>query len=443
MKLTVDERFARPFASEDEIEAVMPEIAAAAAKVFARSGEGAEMLGWLDLPENYDRAEYARLKEAARRIRSDSEVLIVIGIGGSYLGSRTVIEFLKSPRYNELKKDTPSVYFSGDNLSGSDLDELLSLIEGRDFSVNVISKSGTTTEPAVAFRIFRAELEKRYGAEGAASRIYVTTDARKGTLKAFADRAGYETFTVPDSVGGRFSVLTSVGLLPIAVAGIDTDALLAGAACAMRELAVPGSANPAFRYAALRNLFYRKGRKMEILAGYEPFQLMLNEWWKQLFGESEGKDGKGLYPSSVVFTTDLHSLGQYVQSGERIMFETVLTVDSPCSTAAVPYDPADIDGLNFLAGAPLDAVNKAAMQGTLVAHADGGVPNIVLRLAERSEEALGELIYFFEFSCAVSGYTLGVNPFNQPGVEVYKRNMFSLLGKPGYEDPTGRLAKII
>ena len=439
MSLKIDEKYVLPFISKEEIESIMPEIFDAGQLVSNRNGAGSEMLGWLDLPISYDLEEYKRIKKAANKIRSSSDVFIVIGIGGSYLGSRAVIEFLKSPRYNEIRKNSPAVYFSGDNISGYDLDELFALIEGKDFSINVISKSGTTTEPAIAFRLFRAELEKRYGVDGARERIYVTTDKSRGTLKAFADKAGYETFTVPDAVGGRYSVLTSVGLLPIAVSGIDTDELMKGAAEAMRELSVPSVFNPAYRYAAIRNILYRRGKSIEILVGYEPYQLMLNEWWKQLFGESEGKDGKGLYPSSVIFTTDLHSLGQYIQSGMRTMFETVLSVEEASSNRSVPGDDANIDGLNFLAGVSLDTVNKTAMNGTLLAHVDGGVPNIVLRLESRSERSLGYLIYFFELSCAISGYVLGVNPFNQPGVEAYKKNMFALLGKPGYEDMTEAL----
>ncbi len=444
MSFSFSKKYVSSFLTDEEVFAYRDQIRAAHRALHEKTGAGADYTGWIDLPIDYDKEEFARIKDAAKRIQAHSDLLIVIGIGGSYLGARAVIEAVKSQNYNALRKDTPAIYFSGNSISATALRELMSLCEDRDFSVNVISKSGTTTEPAIAFRVFRKMLIEKYGKEGAKERIFVTTDKVKGTLKHLADEEGYETFVVPDDVGGRYSVLTAVGLLPIAAAGIDIDALMAGAAAA-REAFLNDDMleNDCYQYVAIRNALYQKGKKTELFASYEPNFTMMNEWLKQLFGESEGKDGKGLYPSSVVFTTDLHSLGQYVQSGERIMFETVLTVDSPCSTAAVPYDPADIDGLNFLAGAPLDAVNKAAMQGTLVAHADGGVPNIVLRLAERSEEALGELIYFFEFSCAVSGYTLGVNPFNQPGVEVYKRNMFSLLGKPGYEDPTGRLAKII
>ena len=368
-------------------------------------------------------------------------MFIVIGIGGSYLGSRAVIEFLRSPRYNQLKKDTPEIYFSGCNISSSDLGELLELCEGKDVCINVISKSGTTTEPAVAFRVFRSLLEKKYGKEGAAERIFVTTDRARGTLKAFADRAGYETFVVPDDVGGRYSVLSAVGLLPIAVSGIDIDELMGGAADAMRELTSPDiDRNPAYKYAAMRNILYRKGKKLEILVGYEPYMLMFNEWWKQLFGESEGKDGRGLYPASVIFSTDLHSLGQFIQDGTRTMFETVISFEDPGDAVTIPDDPENIDGLGFLSGKPLTYVNDTAMKGTLLAHVDGDVPNILLTLRDRSARSLGYMIYFFELACALSGYLLGVNPFNQPGVEAYKKNMFALLGKPGYEELAAGLA---
>ena len=440
MALRLDDKFVKPFITDEEIAAIAPEVDAAAASLRAKTGKGAEMLGWLDLPENYDKEEFARIKAAAEKIKKTCDVFIVIGIGGSYLGSRAVIEFLRSPRYNLLKKDTPDIYFSGCNISGSDLDELLAICEGRDVCINVISKSGTTTEPAVAFRYFRAWLENKYGKEGAKERIFVTTDKARGTLKSFSTDAGYETFVVPDDVGGRFSVLSAVGLLPIAVSGIDLDELMGGAADAMTALSAGDVyTNDAYKYAALRNILYRKGKVTEILVGYEPYEQMFCEWWKQLYGESEGKDGKGLYPSSVIFSTDLHSLGQYVQSGLRTIFETVLSVEAPDSEAKVPNDPANIDGLNFLSGMPMAEVNRTAMNGTLLAHVDGEVPNIVLRLAERSAHALGYMIYFFELACAVSGYVLDVNPFDQPGVEAYKKNMFALLGKPGYEEMTAEL----
>ena len=398
-------------------------------------GAGGEFTGWVRLPEDYDKAEFARIKAAAKKIQSDSQALVVIGIGGSYLGARGVIECLRSPNYNLKKKNTPNIYFIGNGLSSDALTEVMELVDGVDFSVNVISKSGTTTEPAVAFRFFRELLEKKYGKEGARERIFVTTDRQKGTLKHFSDEAGYETFVVPDDVGGRFSVLTAVGLLPIAVAGINIDELMAGAADAMRQYSSPDlTENDAYRYAALRNILYRKGKTTEILVGYEPCAAMLNEWWKQLFGESEGKDQKGIFPASVIFSTDLHSLGQYIQDGTRNLFETVISIENNPVSFPIPNDPANIDGLNFLSGMDLNTVKKTAMQATLLAHNDGGVPNLLLELSDRSERTLGQLIYFFELACAISGYLLGVNPFNQPGVEAYKKNMFALLGKPGYED---------
>ncbi len=441
MTLRLDDKFVSPFTAESKIKELASEAAAAAETVAKGTGKGSSMLGWYTLPEDYDREEYARILKAAEKIRKTCDVFIVIGIGGSYLGSRAVIEFQKSPRYNSLKKDTPDVWFSGCNISSSDLKELASLCEGRDVCINVISKSGTTTEPAVAFRFWRQLLEKKYGVDGARERIYVTTDKCRGTLKAFSDESGYETFVVPDAVGGRYSVLTAVGLLPIAVAGIDTGALIEGALEARRELAQgpKDMTNPAIAYAVYRNALLRSGRSIEILVGYEPYELMFAEWWKQLFGESEGKDGKGLFPASVIFSTDLHSLGQYVQDGQRIMFETVLSVENAGDVLKVPDDPRNIDGLNFISGESLDEVNKTAMNGTLLAHFDGGVPSIVLRLRDRSEISLGYMIYFFEYACAISGYMLGVNPFDQPGVESYKKNMFALLGKPGYAEMTEAL----
>ncbi len=440
MALIIEEKLIKNFISDEDINAIAPEIESAAAALRAGTGKGAEMTGWLTLPEDYDKEEFARIKKAAEKIKSTCDVFIVIGIGGSYLGSRAVIEFLRSPRYNLLKKDTPDIYFSGCNISGSDLDELFEICEGKDVCINVISKSGTTTEPAIAFRKFRAWLEEKYGKEGAKERIFVTTDKSRGTLKSFSTEAGYETFVVPDNVGGRFSVLTAVGLLPIAVSGVDIDELMGGAAKAMTELSAGDVyTNIAYRYAAFRNILYRKGKVTEILVGYEPYLQMFSEWWKQLFGESEGKDGKGLYPSSVVFSTDLHSLGQYVQSGLRNMFETVITLQTPDSDEVIPYDPENIDGLNFLAGKSLYEVNRTAMHGTLFAHVDGGVPNIRLRMFDRSANSLGYMIYFFELACAVSGYVLDVNPFDQPGVEAYKKNMFALLGKPGYEELNAQL----
>jgi len=434
MAIRLVDKYASSFVTENEYAAIQPMVATAHEMLHAKAGLGNDYLGWLDLPRDYDKAEYARIKAAAAKIKKTCDVFIVIGIGGSYLGARAVIEFLKSPLYNNLKKDTPDIYFSGCNISASHMQELLSICEGRDVCINVISKSGTTTEPAVAFRVFRELLEKKYGKEGARERIFVTTDRARGTLKGFADQVGYETFTVPDDVGGRFSVLTAVGLLPIAVSGVDTDALMVGAEAARVALVDPDlSKNDCYKYAALRNILLRKGKTTEILVGYEPFVGMLSEWWKQLFGESEGKDGKGIFPASVVFSTDLHSLGQYLQDGMRNLFETVISVKDTGATLEIPHDPDNIDGLNFLSGKDLGYVNSMAQQGTLFAHIDGGVPNIVLELKDRSAYSLGYMIYFFEKACAISGYMLGVNPFDQPGVEAYKKNMFALLGKPGYE----------
>ena len=435
MTLTLNEKYIKPFVTEKELDEVSTDIKAAHAKLLGKNGEGSDFLGWIDLPENYDKEEFARIKVAAEKIRKSCDVLIVIGIGGSYLGARAVIEFLKSPMYNSLKKDTPDIYFSGCNISPLALNELLEICEGRDVCINVISKSGTTTEPAVAFRVFRALLEKKYGKEGARERIFVTTDKAKGTLKKFSDEVRYETFVVPDNVGGRFSVLTAVGLLPIAVSGIDIDALMKGARDAANEYAANADieTNACMKYVAYRNIMYRQGKANEVLVSYEPYAAMLNEWWKQLYGESEGKDGKGLFPASVIFSTDLHSLGQFIQEGKRNMFETVLSVKAMDSELKIPYDEANVDGLNFLAGVELDEVNKTAMKGTILAHIDGGTPNMLIELSDRNEYSLGYLLYFFEFACGVSGYVLGVNPFNQPGVEAYKKNMFALLGKPGYE----------
>ncbi|MCQ2427783.1 MAG: glucose-6-phosphate isomerase [Clostridia bacterium] len=434
MTIRLDDRFVRPFLSDYELKKTEADVEKAIKTLRTRTGAGAEMLGWLDLPEAYDKEEFARIKAAAAKIRSECDVFIVIGIGGSYLGSRAVIEFLKSPRHN-LLGDGPRIFFSGCNISDSDLDELTEICRGKNVCINVISKSGTTTEPAISFRYFRAMIEEKYGKDGARDHIFVTTDKCRGTLKKFSDEAGYETFVVPDAVGGRFSVLTAVGLLPIAVAGIDIDELMGGARDAMKELDTDGIAdNPAYNYALIRNTLYRQGKAAEILVGYAPYLLMLNEWWKQLYGESEGKDGKGLYPSSVIFSTDLHSLGQFIQSGERMMFETVLNIEKSDSDAKVPFDAANVDGLNFVAGTSLAEINNTALNATVLAHVDGGVPNVILNLKDRSAHSLGYLIYFFELACAVSGYTLGVNPFDQPGVEAYKKNMFALLGKPGYED---------
>ena len=398
-------------------------------------GAGGDFTGWVRLPEDYDRAELGRIKDAARRIQADSQALVVIGIGGSYLGARGVIECLCSPNYNLKKKSTPNIYFIGNGLSADALAEVMELVDGVDFSVNVISKSGTTTEPAVAFRFFRELLEKKYGPEEASRRIYATTDAHKGALKSLADEKGYEEFVVPDNVGGRYSVLTAVGLLPIAVAGIDVDALLRGAQDMMHTCALADmNENPAWQYAAARYEMYRTGKKIELLAAYEPCFRFMSEWWKQLYGESEGKENKGLFPASVEFTADLHSMGQYIQQGERHLFETVVRFGPSRHECPVPYDETDGDGLNFLAGKSMDFIARQAMDGTLLAHVEGGVPNIVLRTDALDAASLGGLIYFFEYACGLSGYLLDVNPFDQPGVEAYKKNMFALLDKPGYED---------
>ncbi len=399
------------------------------------TGRGNDFVGWVNLPRDYDKEEYARIQAAAKKIQSDSKALVVIGIGGSYLGARAAIELLYSNNYNLIKKDAPNIYFAGNGLSGDAMQEIVDLIGDDDFSVNVISKSGTTTEPAVAFRFFKAMLEKKYGREGAAKRIYATTDKARGALKSLADAEGYDTYVVPDNVGGRYSVLTAVGLLPIAVAGVDLDELMKGAASMMETCRAAGlDANPAWQYAAARSDLYAQGKKIEILAGYEPRFRFFAEWWKQLYGESEGKEGKGLFPASVEFTADLHSMGQYIQQGERTMFETVVRFGPSKHKLCVPMDEKDGDGLNFLAGKDMDYIATQAMDGTLLAHVEGGVPNLIIRAGEINAFTLGELIYFFEYACGLSGYILDVNPFDQPGVEAYKKNMFALLGKPGYED---------
>ena len=440
MSVRLNTRYAAPFISEEELKNIQPQVDVAHKLLVERTGAGNDFLGWTTLPEDYDKEEFARIQIAAEKIKKSCDVFIAIGIGGSYLGARAVIEFLKSPLYNNLPKDTPDIYFAGNSISATAIDELLKICEGKDVCINVISKSGTTTEPAVAFLVFRALLEQKYGKEGARERIFVTTDKARGTLKHFSDEAGYETFVVPDDVGGRFSVLTAVGLLPIAVAGIDIAALMQGAADAMHAYTDPCiEKNDAYKYAALRNILYRKGKTTEILVGYELYAAMLNEWWKQLYGESEGKDQRGIFPASVVFSTDLHSLGQYIQDGMRNLFETVISVENNPVSYPIPDDPANIDGLNFLSGMDLNAVKKTAMQATLLAHVDGGVPNLLIELEDRSAHSLGYLLYFFELACAISGYLLGVNPFNQPGVEAYKKNMFALLGKPGYEDARAAL----
>ena len=434
MALKLNLNYVGKYADKEKFDSMRSEVSAAHKMLTEGTGLGSDFLGWLDLPVNYDKDEFRRIKESAEKIKKDSEVLVVLGIGGSYLGARAVIEFIKSNNYNLLKKDTPDIYFGGNTISSSAVAELMQLIDGRDFSINVISKSGTTTEPAIAFRIFKEILEKKYGKEEAAKRIYVTTDRQKGALKALADAEGYETFVVPDDVGGRYSVLTAVGLLPIAVAGIDIDALMQGAADAREAYASDDlDNNDCYRYAAVRNMLYRDGKAIEMLAAYEPSMTLWCEWFKQLFGESEGKDGKGLFPASAIFSTDLHSLGQYIQQGERCLFETVLWVKEPKTDVEIGFEEANGDGLNFVAGKTVHYVNRKAFEGTVLAHTDGDVPNIIIELDKQDEYNLGYMIYFFEKACGLSGYLLGVNPFDQPGVESYKKNMFALLGKPGYE----------
>ena len=440
MATTLDIRHLEGFVREHELSGMQVQVNTAHEMLHSGTGMGNDFLGWLTLPTDYDKEEFARIQAAAERIKQDTDVFIAIGIGGSYLGARAVIEFLKSPLYNNLKKDTPDVYFAGNNISAAALSELLSLCEGKRVSINVISKSGTTTEPAIAFRVFRDYLEKTVGAEEARRRIYVTTDKARGTLKGLADREGYETFVVPDDVGGRFSVLTAVGLLPIAVAGCDIAKLMAGAAEAQSALAEPSlEKNDCYKYAALRNILLRKGRAVELMVSYEPRYAMMAEWWKQLYGESEGKDGKGLFPASVVFSTDLHSLGQFVQDGSNILTETVVLIDKSPVEVVIQEDPENVDGLNFLTGRTMEEINRKAYEGTVLAHTDGGTPNMVLHVPCVCEKELGYLLYFFEKACAISGYMLGVNPFDQPGVEAYKKNMFALLGKPGYEEQKAAL----
>ncbi|MCL2077857.1 MAG: glucose-6-phosphate isomerase [Oscillospiraceae bacterium] len=444
MAIKLNERYLKGFVREHELQGMTGAVAAAHKELTEKSGLGNDFLGWVDLPRDYDREEFSRIKKAAEKIKSDSEVLIVIGIGGSYLGARAAIEALRSPLYNSLKKDTPEIYFVGCSISPTYLNEIVSLVEGRDFSVNVISKSGTTTEPALAFRVFRDLLEKKYGQDGARSRIYATTDAKRGTLKELSDRKGYETFVIADDVGGRFSVLSAVGLLPIACAGCDIDALMKGAADAVGEYANPDlGKNPCYRYAALRNILYRKGKKAEMMVSYENSFTLMNEWYKQLYGESEGKDKKGLLPVSAIFSTDLHSLGQYIQDGAEILFETVIDIKTPQKDFFLEDDPDNSDGLNFLSNRNMSEVNRKAFEGTILAHVGGGVPNIVIEIPALNEYELGYLIYFFEKACAISGYILGVNPFDQPGVESYKKNMFALLGKPGFEAARAELEKLL
>lgn len=444
-KVTFDYSKVAPFVSDNEVDLMKKQVMDAKDLLVSKTGAGNDFLGWIDLPVAYDKEEFARIKKAAEKIQSDSEVLVVIGIGGSYLGARAAIEFLRHSFYNVISKDqrkTPEIYFVGNSISSTYLKDLLDVIGDRDFSINMISKSGTTTEPAIAFRIFKEMAEKKYGKEGAAKRIYATTDKARGSLKNLATEEGYESFVVPDDVGGRFSVLTAVGLLPIAVSGADIDKLMEGAASG-REAALNNAfeENDALQYAAVRNILLRKGKEVEILANYEPAVHYISEWWKQLYGESEGKDQRGIFPASVDLTTDLHSMGQFIQDGARIMFETVLDVEKSRETLTIGEEPVDLDGLNYLAGQTVDFVNKSAMNGTILAHTDGQVPNLMVKIPEVSEFYLGQLFYFFEFACGVSGYLLGVNPFNQPGVESYKKNMFALLGKPGYEEQREALLK--
>ena len=427
------------YVNPDELTGIRHQVEASAKMLHEKNGLGSDFLGWLTLPTDYDKEEFARIQAAAKKIQKNSEVLVVIGIGGSYLGARAAIEFLKSPFYNNLKKDTPDIYYVGNNINPTYLNEVISICEGRDFSVNVISKSGTTTEPALAFRVFKQLVEKKYGKDGAKDHIFATTDKAKGTLKSLSDTEGYETFVVPDDVGGRYSVLTAVGLLPIAVAGCDIEALMAGAAEAQKELTADFDNNDCYKYAALRNILYRKGKNVEMLVSYEPSFVTMAEWYKQLFGESEGKDGKGLFPASVEFTADLHSMGQYIQEGRRILFETIVRLGASDRQLAVPRDETDGDGLNFLAGASMDHIRDRATEGTLLAHSQGGVPNVIVNVGGKGPRELGRLIYFFEYACGLSGYLLDVNPFDQPGVEAYKKNMFALLGKPGYEDRKAEL----
>lgn len=433
MSIKFVDKYLESFVRPEEFAHLMPAVAMAHEQLEGKNGPGNDFLGWMTLPKDYDKEEFARIKQAAAKIQKNSQVLIVVGIGGSYLGARAVLEAVKGQQYNMLAKNTPLVLFAGNSVSPAALRDLMAACEGKDFSVNMISKSGTTTEPAVAFRALRDMLEKKYGKEEAKNRIFATTDKARGTLKKLCDEEGYETFVVPDDVGGRFSVLTAVGLLPLAAAGVDIDALMQGAAKAMEELSVCNADNQCYRYAAARNILYRKGKSIEVMASFEPDFTMMNEWYKQLFGESEGKDQKGIFPASVVFTTDLHSMGQFLQDGSRNLFETFVDVKQVRADMQIPGGSEDFDGLGYLAGADLSHVNRMAMQGTILAHTDGGVPVLVLETPSLQEEDLGYLLYFFEKACAISGYLLGVNPFDQPGVESYKKNMFALLGKPGFE----------
>ena len=440
-----DSSKAAAFLPEQALTSMEAAVTAARKTLLEKTGAGNDFLGWIDLPVDYDKEEFARIQKAAEKIRKDSEVLLVIGIGGSYLGARAAIDFLRHNFYNMVGADvrkTPEIYFAGNSISSTYICHLMEVIGDRDFSITVISKSGTTTEPAIAFRVFKKLLEKKYGREEAARRIYATTDKARGALKKLSDEEGYETFVVPDDVGGRFSVLTAVGLLPIAVSGADIEALMGGAAAAREELlTAPFAENDAMQYAAVRNYLHQNGKSVEILANYEPSLHYVSEWWKQLYGESEGKEHKGIFPASVDLTTDLHSMGQFIQDGTRLMFETVLEVEHPTCELVIEAEESDLDGLNYLAGKTVDFVNKSAMNGTILAHTDGEVPNLMIHLAAQDEFTLGQLFYFFEFACGISGYMLGVNPFNQPGVESYKKNMFALLGKPGYEKEREELLK--
>lgn len=439
MSIKLNTKYLANFVSETELEAIKPQIETAVNTLHAKNGQGSDFLGWLELPTNYDKDEFERIKKASKKIQQNSDILIVIGIGGSYLGARSAIELLKSQNYNNLKKDTPDIYFVGNNISSTYLSEIISICEGKDISVNVISKSGTTTEPALAFRVFKKLVEDKYGEDGAKERIFCTTDKAKGTLKELADTKGYETFVVPDDVGGRYSVLTAVGLLPIAVAGCDLDKIMEGARQAQNDYMADFDNNDCYKYAALRNILYRKGKSVEMLVSYEPCFVQMAEWYKQLFGESEGKDNKGLLPDAVNFSADLHSMGQYIQDGSKVLFETVVDIKQPKQDLFIDLDENNLDGLNFLANQNMSVVNRKAFEGTVLAHTDGGVPNIILELDAIDEFNYGYMVYFFEKACAVSGYTLAVNPFNQPGVESYKKNMFALLGKPGYEDKKAAL----
>ena len=445
MAVTFNGNYLKGFMSVEEFKALAPAVKAAHDTLHNKTGLGNDFLGWLDLPTNYDKEEFARIQKAAEKINTQADVLIVIGIGGSYLGARAAIEFLSHSFYNVLPKSvrkTPEIYFVGNSISSKYIHDLKQVLDGKDFSVNIISKSGTTTEPAIAFRVFKEMLIEKYGKEEANKRIYATTDKAKGALKNLADEEGYEEFVVPDDVGGRFSVLTAVGLLPIAVSGADIDKLMEGAASGRQKaLDAPYESNAALQYAAVRNILHRKGKAVEIVANYEPSLHYVSEWWKQLYGESEGKDQRGIFPAAVDLTTDLHSMGQFIQDGSRIMFETVLNVEESPAEILLNKEDVDTDGMNYLAGKSVDFVNKSAMNGTILAHTDGNVPNLMVKIPEQNEFYLGELFYFFEFACGVSGYILGVNPFNQPGVESYKKNMFALLGKPGYEAQREELLK--